>query len=66
MSDALDFLGMEGATLGLRPLWNCPKIIGRASTVQLAPKRDTAPTVHLITPVVAGVDSDDRVLVIAG
>ncbi|MBM1197030.1 RraA family protein [Pseudomonas weihenstephanensis] len=66
VSDALDFLGMEGATLGLRPLWNCPKIIGRASTVQLAPKRDTAPTVHLITPVVAGVDSDDRVLVIAG
>ncbi|WP_044872460.1 RraA family protein [Pseudomonas sp. LFM046] len=66
VSDALDFLGLPGATVGLRPLWNCPKIVGRASTVQLAPKQDSAPTVHLITPVVASIESDDRVLVIAG
>lgn len=66
VSDALDFLGLPGATVGLRPLWNCPKIVGRASTVLLAPKSDSAPTVHLITPVVEQIDSDDRVLVIAG
>ncbi|MDH4608078.1 RraA family protein [Pseudomonas sp. BN102] len=66
VSDALDFLGLPGATVGLRPLWNCPTIVGRASTVQLAPKQDANPTVHLITPVVAGIDTDDRVLVIAG
>lgn len=66
VSDALDFLGLPGATVGLRPLWNCPKIVGRASTVQLAPKQDAAPTVHLITPVVASIETDDRVLVIAG
>jgi regulator of RNase E activity RraA len=66
VSDALDFLGLAGATVGLRPLWNCPKIVGRASTVLLAPKTDSLPTVHLITPVVEQIDSDDRVLVIAG
>jgi regulator of RNase E activity RraA len=66
VSDALDFLRLPGATVGLRPLWNCPKIVGRASTVLLAPKSDNAPTVHLITPVVEQIDSDDRVLVIAG
>lgn len=66
VSDALDFLGQPGATVGLRPLWSCPKIVGRASTVQLAAKQDAAPTVHLITPVVARITSDDRVLVIAG
>lgn len=66
VSDALDFLGMRGATFGLLPLWNCPKITGRASTVQLAAKQDAAPTAHLITPVVARIDTDDRVLVIAG
>ncbi|MDH4556252.1 RraA family protein [Pseudomonas sp. BN417] len=66
VSDALDFLGLPGATVGLRPLWNCPKIVGRASTVQLAPKQDANPTVHLITPVVACIETDDRVLVIAG
>lgn len=66
VSDALDFLGLKGATAGLRPLWNCPKIVGRASTVLLDPKGDNLPTVHLITPVVERIDSDDRVLVIAG
>jgi len=66
VSDALDFLGIKGATAGLRPLWNCPKIVGRASTVLLGPKGDDLPTVHLITPVVERIDSDDRVLGIAG
>ena len=66
VSDALDFLGLAGATVGLRPLWNCPKIVGRASTVLLAPKSDKTPGVHLISPVVEQINSDDRVLVIAG
>ncbi|RDU97669.1 RraA family protein [Trinickia dinghuensis] len=66
VSDALDFLGLPGATFGLRPLWHCPAIVGRASTIQLGPKTDARPTVHLISPVVAEIQSDDRVLVIAG
>lgn len=66
VSDAMDFLSQPGATFGLRPLWNCPKIVGRASTIQLGPKTGTAPTVHLISPVIAAIESGDRVLVIAG
>lgn len=66
VSDALDFLGLPGATYGLRPLWDCNKIVGRASTIQLGPKTDAQPTVHLISPVIAEINSDDRVLVIAG
>lgn len=66
ISDALDFLDLPGATYGLRPLWDCPKIVGRASTVQLGPKTDAKPTVHLISPVIEAVSADDRVLVIAG
>ncbi len=66
VSDALDFLSLPGATVGLRPLWNCQRIVGRASTVQLGPKTGSAPTVHLISPVIAAIDSDDRILVIAG
>jgi 4-hydroxy-4-methyl-2-oxoglutarate aldolase len=66
VSDALDFLKLPGATFGLRPLWNCPKIVGKASTIQLGPKADTKPAVHLISPVIAEVQTDDRVLVIAG
>ena len=66
VSDALDFLGLPGATFGIRPLWNCPKIVGRASTIQLAPKADGQLKAHIITPVIAGIDTDDRVLVITG
>ncbi len=66
VSDALDFLSLPGATFGLRPLWNCPKIVGRASTIQLGPKTGSQPTVHLISPVIAEIQSDDRILVIAG
>lgn len=66
VSDALDFLGLPGATYGLRPLWDCPKVVGIASTIQLGPKTDAKPTVHLISPVIAEVESDDRVLVISG
>lgn len=66
VSDALDFLKLPGATYGIRPLWDCPKIVGRASTVQLGAKTDAAPTAHLITPVIAQIHSDDRILVIAG
>jgi regulator of RNase E activity RraA len=66
VSDALDFLGLAGATFGIRPLWDCPPVVGRASTVQLGPKRSAAPTVHLITPVIEAITSSDRVLVVAG
>jgi 4-hydroxy-4-methyl-2-oxoglutarate aldolase len=67
VSDALDFLELPGAVAGLRPLWSCPKIVGRASTIQLAPKHaDSSLTVHPITSVIAESQGDDRVLVIAG
>lgn len=67
VSDALDSLNLPGATYGLRPLWPCPRIVGRATTIQLGPKTEGAPpTVHPITPVVEAVTTDDRILVIAG
>ncbi|KAL3472835.1 ribonuclease E inhibitor RraA/Dimethylmenaquinone methyltransferase [Aspergillus californicus] len=66
VSDALDFLKLKGATYGLRPLWNCPKIVGRASTVKVGRKTDSASTTHPFTPVIDAVTTDDRVMVIAG
>ena len=66
ISDALDFLNLKGATYGIRPLWNCPKIVGRASTIQLGPKQDSVPSVHLISPVIASINTNDRILVITG
>jgi regulator of RNase E activity RraA len=66
VSDALDFLDLPGATVGIYPLWNCPKIVGRASTIQLGPKGDAKQKQHIISPVIDAIDTDDRVLVITG
>ncbi|KAJ6183680.1 hypothetical protein N7519_004981 [Penicillium mononematosum] len=66
VSDALDFLQLKGATYGLRPLWDCPKIVGRASTVKVGPKTDEAATAHPFTPVIDAVTTDDRILIISG
>lgn len=35
VSDALDRLGLEGAVLGMRPMWPCPRIAGLVITVRL-------------------------------
>jgi 4-hydroxy-4-methyl-2-oxoglutarate aldolase len=35
VSDALDRLGLDGAVLGLRPMWACPRIAGQVITVRL-------------------------------
>jgi regulator of RNase E activity RraA len=66
VSDALDFLELKGATFGLRPLWDCPKIVGIATTIQLGPKTDPRATLHPITPVIAETNAANRILVITG
>ncbi|KAJ5771818.1 hypothetical protein N7520_002347 [Penicillium odoratum] len=66
VSDALDFLQLKGATYGLQPLWDCAKIVGRASTVKVGIKQDATPTAHLLTPVIDAIKTDDRILVISG
>ncbi len=35
VSDAMDRLGLQGAVLGLRPMWPCPRIAGEVITVRL-------------------------------
>ena len=35
VSDALDRLGLQGAVLGLRPMWPCPRVAGQVITVRL-------------------------------
>ena len=37
VSDALDRLSLRGATYGIRPIWPCPKIVGRVMTVRTRP-----------------------------
>lgn len=66
ISDALDFLGLPGATFGIRPLWDCPRTVGRATTVLLGPKSNPAAVHHPITPVIADAKPDDIIVVAGG
>jgi regulator of RNase E activity RraA len=35
LADALDKMGIRGAVIGIRPMYDCPKIIGRAVTIKI-------------------------------
>src|SRR5688500_12896809 len=63
VSDALDNLNMKGATFGIRPQWDCPKVVGRAVTVKIQPAGETRPEAHLATPAVDGAESGDVVVI---
>jgi regulator of RNase E activity RraA len=59
VSDALDSLGIKGATLGIRPQWPCPRIAGRAVTLKLKPQGTEKPTRHLGTEAIETADPGD-------
>ena len=59
VSDALDSLGIKGATLGIRPQWSCPRIAGRAVTLKLKPQGTEKPTRHLGTEGIEIADPGD-------
>jgi regulator of RNase E activity RraA len=45
----MDRLGLMGATYGVRPLWPCAKIVGRAVTMKIKPMGLDKPKHHLGT-----------------
>ena len=63
VSDALDRLGLKGAVLGLRPLWPCPRIMGRAVTVKIKPAGFEKPKQHLCTPAIAAATESDVIVI---
>jgi 4-hydroxy-4-methyl-2-oxoglutarate aldolase len=63
VSDALDRLGLAGATYGIRPIWPCPKIVGRVMTVRTRPAGRTTSQHHLAMPAIAQANAGDVILV---
>jgi regulator of RNase E activity RraA len=65
VSDALDTLGLAGATTGLTPLWAVPgPVAGRVRTVLAGPPKSGGPTEHIATAAIEAAEPGD-VLVIA-
>jgi regulator of RNase E activity RraA len=63
VSDALDHLGLKGAVIGIRPVWACPRIVGRAVTVKIVPAGITKPEHHLATPAVEVSEPGDIIVI---
>jgi len=63
VSDALDRLGLKGAVIGIRPLWPCPRVVGRCVTVKIKPAGLEKPKQHLCTPAIAAATPNDVIVV---
>jgi regulator of RNase E activity RraA len=62
-SDALDSLGLKGATWGVRPLWQCPRIVGRAVTMKIKPAGLQQPAQHLGTAPIEAAQPGDIIVI---
>lgn len=63
VSDALDRLGLRGATIGIRPVWLCSRIIGRAVTVKIKPVGLEKPKQHLATRAIEVAQPGDVIVI---
>ena len=63
VSDALDSLGLKGATWGIRPQWPCPRIVGRAMPMKIKPVGLEQPTQHLGMPAIEAANAGDIIVI---
>ena len=63
VSDALDSLNLKGATFGVRPMWQCPRIVGRAVTMKIKPAGFEQPKQHLGTAPIEAAQPGDIIVI---
>src|SRR5262245_60268175 len=63
VSDALDSLNLKGATWGVRPMWPCPRIAGRAVTMKIKPAGLDQPSQHLGTAPIEAAKPGDIIVI---
>ena len=63
VSDALDSLALKGATWGVRPQWQCPRIVGRAVTMKIKPAGLQQPSQHLGTAPIEAAKPGDVIVI---
>ena len=63
VSDALDRMNLKGAVIGIGPLWQCPRIVGRCMTVKIKPAGLEKSKQHLCTPAIAAATADQVIVV---
>ena len=63
VSDALDSLNLKGATWGVRPQWQCPRIVGRAVTMKIKPAGMEQSKQHLGTAPIEAAQPGDIIVI---
>jgi 4-hydroxy-4-methyl-2-oxoglutarate aldolase len=63
VSDGMDRLGLKGATFGVRPVWPCPKIVGRAVTMKIKPAGLDKPKHHLGVQTIVAAGAGDIIVI---
>jgi regulator of RNase E activity RraA len=66
VSDGMDRLGLKGATHGVRPVWPCPRIVGRAVTMKIKPAGLEKPKQHLGTAPIDAAKTGDIIVIDSG
>ena len=64
VSDALDTLGLSGATTGVRPLWDSGAVVvGRARTVTAGPRQDQRVAQHIAAAAIEAAGDGDILVI---
>jgi 4-hydroxy-4-methyl-2-oxoglutarate aldolase len=63
IADAMDKVGIRGAVIGIRPMYDCPKITGRAVTIKITAAGAVASKYHLGVRAIDAASSGDVIII---
>jgi len=63
LSDALDAVGVHGAVSGIGPMFDCPKVVGRAVTIKITAVGKVRSKRHLGVEAIASAEAGDIIAI---
>jgi 4-hydroxy-4-methyl-2-oxoglutarate aldolase len=63
IADAMDKVGIRGAVIGIRPMYDCPKITGRAVTIKITAAGAVSSIYHLGVRAIDAASSGDVIII---
>jgi regulator of RNase E activity RraA len=63
LSDALDKVGVRGAIIGIRPMYECPKIVGKAVTIKITAAGAVKSAHHLGVRAIDAAEPGDVIII---
>jgi len=63
LADAMDKVGIRGAVIGIRPMYDCPKILGRAITIKITAAGMVKSKYHLGVRAIDAASAGDIIII---